>query len=108
MKKAILLLTILLSVGAMAQSPKDTTAQNPIPASAEKYIYIFDYTDTVQVNCLLIGNENGTVSYKHKCSVVFKGQAVMKDKKPQWIREPKAVEWLDEKKKPVKNVIATF
>lgn len=96
MKKSIVLTALLAACFfSYAQEKKDTVVVPAMP-----------YTDTVS-KMITYGDATGVVRYTYGYLLVS-GFVIRKDGKQTWAEQPKITGFIDNKKKPLKNVIQWF
>lgn len=114
MKKAIIAAALLMITAVVFSQEKQKvdSGQHLKKDTAQKKdtvyvpVYLFDITDTVSATVLYKEKEGSNRIYSKKGFALLRGfQMVDKKGILQWVDKPKLVGALDDKKKPVKNVI---
>lgn len=99
--KQLLSIFIFLSITffVSAQTGKDTTVKKEI-------VHAIPRTDTVQ-KLITYGDATGNVKYTYGF-ILISGFVIKENNKLVWAEQPTVTAFLDNKKKPLKNVIQYF
>lgn len=112
MRKTTIAIILLLSVTAVFGQTKADSLTQPIKCDTIRIrdtvpmpVYLVDVTDTVPATVLYKKSEKSDRIYTVKGFALVRGFKVMAQGKPQWADKPQIVGALDDKKRPIKNVI---
>lgn len=113
-KLVIFIIATIVSANCLAQSTSVKTAEwkNPkdtvhVKDTVRVPVYLVDVTDTVQASITYEKKKGSGRVYITKGFALLRGFKVF-DKEPKWVDKPALVGALDEKKRPIKNVVQVF